>query len=337
MSYTQAKYHHLIPQTYYSAWEHGKGTLFVKNLSDNRISERNKNNIAGIRNYHSIIAGMPIVTKEDADIIFEPLKNYIVIYNEREISDPLEYNKLYYDFDNWIITRKDGSVVSKKSIKAEIDKIKIKNIETLWASKYESFWPIVREELSEKIINASNNYITEIHLDYLMRFYTALDWRSIESNSVFIEAWKWLCVNVLGLDKIEIPEQEREKSFINNAAEEIKHNLLLNYYRQYLYDKGIIYDVYKKNLEKTTFCFLVADGRETFFTSDNPVFIIKRKDGYLQGILPITPRILMVQCKNNNTNNEYCISHINDREVIKYNLAITKNANSFTIQEDNNQ
>ena len=63
---TKAKYHHLIPKTYLSAWEHGNGTLYVRFLEDKgHVVERNKDKIAGITNYHSIVAGMPIVTKKD--------------------------------------------------------------------------------------------------------------------------------------------------------------------------------------------------------------------------------------------------------------------------------
>lgn len=334
MSDTQAKYHHLIPQTYYSAWEHGKGTLYAKSLSDNRIRERNKNKIAGIKNYHSIIAGMPIVTKEDADIIFGSLKDYIVSYEGKTISDSLDFNKTYYDFDNWIITRQDGGFVSKKRIKAEIEKVKIKDIETQWNLKYENEWAIVRDELIEKINNATTDHIIEIHRDYLMRFYTILDWRSIESNKYFIGAWKWLCGEVLHFDKIDIPEEDREIPILDTVSEKLKHELLLSYYRKFLNDEGVIYDCFLKNNEITTFCFVVADGKETFYTSDNPAFVFEREAGSLQGVLPLSPRILMVQCKKSNSDNYYYITHITDEEVRYYNSQIEKNASSFIIQEN---
>ena len=76
---------------------------------------------------------MPIVTQEDADKIFACLKDLEFHYGEAVVSDNLELNKIYYDFDNWTIQRKDGSVVSKKKLKAEIDKVKIRDIEELWS------------------------------------------------------------------------------------------------------------------------------------------------------------------------------------------------------------
>ena len=49
MGETKAKYHHLIPRTYLSAWEHGNGTLYIRFLENKeRVVERNKDNIAGM-------------------------------------------------------------------------------------------------------------------------------------------------------------------------------------------------------------------------------------------------------------------------------------------------
>jgi hypothetical protein len=165
-----------------------------------------------------------------------------------------------------------------------------------------------------------------------MRFYTALDWRSIKSNIQFNEAWEWLCKEVLHLDEIDIPEEERELPILDNAAEEMKHNLLLKFYRKYLNDDGVIYTHAMANLAKTSFHFLVADGTETFNTSDNPVFVFRRNDGKLQGVLPLTPRILMAQGRNSERDANFYITHITDEAVKRYNLEIEKNASNFVVQ-----
>lgn len=58
MGETQAKYHYLIPQTYMSAWANDAGTLEVEFLSNPGAFEpKNKDNIAGITDYHSIFIG----------------------------------------------------------------------------------------------------------------------------------------------------------------------------------------------------------------------------------------------------------------------------------------
>lgn len=336
MGETKAKYHHLIPRTYLSAWEHRNGTLYIRFLEDKEsVVERNKDNIAGITNYHSIVAGMPIVTQEDADKIFACLKDLEIHYGEAVVSDNLELNKIYYDFDNWTIQRKDGSVVSKKKLKAEIEKVKIRDIEELWSSKYEDAWRTVRSELENLIFNSADGIIPNANKEYLMKFYTALDWRSIKSNMQFNDAWEWLCKEVLRLDEIDIPEEERELPILDNAAEEMKHNLLLKFYRQYLNDSGVIYTHAMENLSNTSFHFLVADGPETFNTSDNPVFVFRRLDGKLQGILPLSPRILMAQGRNSEHDENFYVTHITDEAVKRYNIEIEKNAARFVVQLNN--
>ena len=334
MSETKAKYHHLIPRTYFSAWEHGSGTLYVQFCGEEEVVERNKDRIAGVKNYHSIIAGMPIVTETDAQKIFASLNDFEVRYSGQIITDALELNRLYYDFANWEIFRADGSPVSKKRIKAQIEDVKIRDIESLWSSKYEDAWGQIRDELITKVTSAATVCIPAFQKEYLMKFYTALDWKSIKSNIQFNETWEWLCNEVLQLNQIEIPEEERELPMLENAAEEMRHNLLLKFYRQYLNDDGVIYKNAMSNLAHTSFHFLVADGQETFITSDNPVFVFRRNDGKLQGVLPISPRVLMAQGKNTDSDDKFYITHITEDAVRRYNEEIKKNAVDFVVKEN---
>lgn len=46
MGETKAKYHHLIPRTYLSAWEHGNGTLYI------RFFENKENCLKGKAGFH---------------------------------------------------------------------------------------------------------------------------------------------------------------------------------------------------------------------------------------------------------------------------------------------
>ena len=94
-------------------------------------------------------------------------------------------NQKYYDFDTWIIKRKDGSLVSKKALKSEIEKIKVKDIESNWSAKYENKWGLVVTDLESIILTSKSESMTAIHREYLMKFFIALDWRSIQSNDEF--------------------------------------------------------------------------------------------------------------------------------------------------------
>lgn len=56
-------------------------------------------------------------------MIFAPVLSYTVEYESNILQSSLDMNKYHIAFDNWIIKRVDGSLVSKKSIKREIEKI----------------------------------------------------------------------------------------------------------------------------------------------------------------------------------------------------------------------
>jgi hypothetical protein len=76
-------------------------------------------------------------------------------------------------------------VVSKKKLRSEIEKVKIRDIKSLRFSKYEDAWGKVRSELEREVLGAKTDHISELHKEYLMMFYTALDWRSMNSNIQF--------------------------------------------------------------------------------------------------------------------------------------------------------
>ncbi|WP_342440937.1 DUF4238 domain-containing protein [Lysinibacillus sp. FSL K6-0075] len=330
MNETQAKYHHLVPQTYMSAWAHGNGTLNIEFLrSPGEIVERNKERIAGITDFHSIKAGMPICTESDANIIFEPILSYIVEYEDNVLESPLNMNKYYYDFENWVVKRVDGSIVSKKSIKREIEKIKIKDIESNWSTKYENNWALQVAKIESTLLNASNDSIAMFDREYLMKFFIALDWRGFSSNQFFEKMYKNLTSNLLG--NIEIPLNERILPSLETALDEIRHFLLLNFYRQYLNDTGVIFKEMIANLKHTNFHFFIADGPTKFITSDSPAFTYMREDKNLVGLLPITPRILMAKGKCKKDDNIYYVTHITDKAVKNYNDIIRSNAQEFII------
>jgi hypothetical protein len=332
MADTQAKYHHLIPQTYMSAWAHGNGTLNVEFLdSPGIIVKRNKEKIAGITDFHSIKTGMPVCTQTDADIIFAPVLPYTVEYESNILQSSLDMNKCYYDFDNWIIKRLDGSLVSKKSIRREIEKIKIKDVEANWSTKYENNWALEVAKIEANVLLVPNGSIPAFDKEYLMKFFTALDWRGFRSNQHFEETYKTLTSGLL--DELEIPEDERILPSLKTAADEMRHNLLLQYYWKYLNDTGMIFEDTMANLQHTNFHFLIADGPTVFLTSDSPAFIQRRDDEKLVGLLPITPRILMTKGKCMEDDGLYYITHITEEAVKRYNDVIRSNAEEYVIHQ----
>lgn len=327
----KSKYHHLIPQTYISAWGNASGTIAYKDLKTGVCDERNKDNILGINHYHSIIAGMPICTEDDVKEIFAVLRDYNVEYQGTVITDLMKINQVYYDFENWKITRKsDGTIASKKPIKSAIDQVKIRDIETLWSKKYENYWPDVRTEIENKILTA-NGEIEEFQKDFLMRFYVLIDWRSSATDPIFAKEFKWISNDVLQLDQFEIPECERELPSFKTMADYFEHCLLLKMFRRFLNDEGPMFVHLEASKKNTSFHFLIADGNSRFITSDNPSFTCWRQDNLKVGLMPITPRILMAQGKADNADGLFHVTHITEQAVEKYNRMIEENALQYII------
>ena len=91
--------------------------------------------------------------------------------------------------------------------------------------------------------------------------------------------------------EIEIPEEERFLPCLKTASDEMKHNLLLKYYRKYLNDDGVIYTHSIASLKHTNFHFLVADGPTYFDTSNNPSFTFIRDVGRIVRTLKIKKNV----------------------------------------------
>ncbi len=327
----QSKYHHLIPQTYLTAWANQSGTLKIKWSATQKIECRNTDSVAGINHYHSIIAGMPFCTEADTDIFFESLRKYNVSYEGIELNDTMEMNRYYGVFDEWNITRANGTSVRKKRIKNQIDQIKIQDVENLWSKKYESKWNTVREIIEQKVSSGATT-VLKFYFGYIMKFFVALDWRSIISNKEFSDFFDHLCSDIMSLDKIDIPIDERELPMFKTAADYMKHCLLLNYYRQFLNDTGVMYTCAKQYMKKTSFHFLVSSGSEKFIASDNPSFVHEKDNGLKLGMLPISPEILlMIQRRNLSSDDYYYITEVNNSEVESCNEIIQQHSDQFVV------
>ena len=64
------------------------------------------------------------------------------------------------------------------------------------------------------------------------------------------------------------------------------------------------------------------------------IFAFYRKDGLKEAILPVSPQILMVQCRDNSNSGCYYLTHIEDEQVKEYNRKILNNAVNFVIIEN---
>lgn len=328
------KYHHLVPKVYFTPWQKNKGTLKIKEKADNTITEKNKDNVFGIKYYHSIIAGMPICTQDDADFIFHPLKGLNVCYNGEYITDTRRMGEVFYDFLNWTITEHGDSIISKRKhnkIYNDIKQRKINEIEDLWSTKYENKWDGKRELIEQKINGITSSCtIDAFQKGFLTKFMVSLDWRSIAKSDVFNDAFNDVNSKI-HLDKIAIPKDDRDLPLFKTGYDYMQHCILLKYFRDFLHDKGEMFEYAKKCIKELSLCFLIAPQNKRFFTSDNPSFHIKENNhSGIIGIFPISPQICILQIFSQEKD-KYLVQMLSEKQVDTYNKYIEENASDLIV------
>lgn len=318
------KYHHLISQTYLKAWCYSNKSIYVISKHNERdYQSRNIENNFGITQFHTIKAGMPICEENDLIKIYECLKEYNIFCKEKHLKNYREYNDLYSLFDKWII-QKDGQKISSKEkniLKNKIDNVKILDIENMWEQKYESKWNSIRDKIEENILYNDLTEVDEFDKDIIMKSIVAFNWRGFSSDEHFNEISKWIC-NIAGLQNISIPVESRQKEFLSTAEEEMRHYLLLRKYREFLRDKGIIYDMANNYSKYFNIKFYVATESARFITSDNPSFICDNIHGQKTHVFPISPQIVIAIGKIDESKGKYLIERIGCNEVNQINKLI---------------
>lgn len=332
------KFHHLVPQVYMKEWCYTKGKIYIFDKNkEYEFESKDIEKFGGIRQFHTIKAGMCCGTEDDLQIIFKVLKDYKIIYKDKELDSLEGYNSKYYDFDNWIILNKDNNKISTKQkniIKHTIDQSNVLDIENLWDKKYESRWNGLLEIIKQKINENSNIQTDEFYKGLLIKWIVSLDWRAFETNEQFKNDFDEI-VKLTELNKIEIPENERTFKECKYASEDIKHNLLLKFFSEFLNDKGVMYKIAQSYIKNLNIIFLKAPEDIEFITSDNPSFTYI-EDGIKNHIMPVTPKILIALVVNDTTINKYFIKDITVNEVKKYNKIIADNAYRHIIACSNN-
>lgn len=328
------KYHHLIPKTYLTPWVYNNDSLNVHYRGESGFKERNRKKILGVTHYHSIIAGMPICTQADTDIIFAPLKDKCVKINGVVITDTLEMNNRFGSFEDWEITNSDGLLANKNDLKNKIEINRILEIENKWQSEYENKWDKVRNIIVQNVLDTHLNSVPSLYKEYLCRMFAAMDWRGIQSNEHFRKGVLQVEKISAGILDFEIPYSDRDLKFIKTPVEYFTHCVLLKHYREFFDNKGII-SFMAKAYQKGTIKFYFADNTLGFYTSDNPAFIDHVFDNDKKiGILPISPRILMAILPIQDTGSgKFLVEQIDKTTVKRFNKAIQRNCVELVISE----
>lgn len=328
-----AKYHHLIPQTYLRSWCYSGKSVYSMNKSNlSEVNIKNISNNFGQNHYYSISAGMPCCTNKDLLKIFAPIKNFKIFLDGNELSSLVECNSKYFSFDKWEIyypNRSRLSKAAKNTIRTQIEANKILGIEKLWSIKYESGWNFLLQMIQQRIDDATGDNIDAFYKGKLMKFIVSLNWRSFTSNKQLGDTFEFID-NLVDLKSIEIPKEDRNIVSDKTAYDEIKHNLLLSQFVDFLNEKGIIYDMAKGYIRHLGIRFLVSKGNLEFITSDNPSFTYSTDDG-VHHIMPVNSKILISIEKVSFNKDKYYIEYISDREVRKMNSLIIENSEEFII------
>lgn len=334
---TKAKKHHLVPRNYLRPWCHKKDTIYALDKETKDITPKNINNHYEKLNFHSLKAGMPILTEGDMEKIFEPLNGHEIYFEENKLKDLKNLNDNYYAFDNWIIER-EGRVISKKDkniIKSDIDNERILDIEQGWDRKYENRWSGFRDDLLlDRVLKAPNSSIDIVCKGYLMRFIIGMNWRGFSGNEDFNKVYNDI-KDIFGLENIEVPYGDRNKKYLCTMDKEIENDLLLKYYREFLNDKGPIYTMAKEYIRLMTIKFYVVTEKLEFVTSDNPSFIMNGETGKNVHMMAVSPKVLASIGRDIDKSNKYFIEDLNDEKVKEMNNIICENAKTDIIMTEN--
>lgn len=341
-----AKYQnqHFVPKTYLKAWGKPNPNNPNPNNNDWIVSGYNKETgefeeIISIENnfsenyLHSIVAAMPICNAKDIKNIFSILNTYVVKYKGKTLTLS-DYNEYFHCFHEWQIYR-DTVIISdkeKKQIYNHIKAIKINEIEMLWGQKYESKWSKTREIICEK--TKQLGYINEFCKDFLMKFIISMSFRGAKPNVYFENIVSHFVDHICGLDKVDIPENERVKPLLSTASKEVKHELLINYYRKFLNNEGMIYDMANKDIDDCSIIFYKAAGKVKFATSDTPCFIphidiFNLLHSNIKLMIPITPDIIAISIKKKT--DKYQVISLSDDTVKRINNEIHSQASKYTV------
>lgn len=167
-----------------------------------------------------------------------------------------------------------------------------------------------------------------------MKFIISMSFRGAKPNVYFENIVSHFVDHICGLDKVDIPENERVKPILSTASKEVKHELLINYYRKFLNNEGMIYDMANKDIDDCSIIFYKAAGKVKFATSDTPCFIphidiFNLLHSNIKLMIPITPDIIAISIKKKT--DKYQVISLSDDTVKRINNEIHSQASKYTV------
>ena len=338
MSSSKSVYHHLIPQTYMKPWCFNEQSIWTynKNKKESKIS--NTENICGINYFHSIRAGSLYAPKNSINQIWSSIAGYRVLYNGEELDTPEKMNTSFSEIDNWeIFYPSTGTKVKKADrnvLKQKIQQVKDNDIEEQWSVQFENNWCDLSQTLFQglKAIKAKRPIsLTTKAASDVMKYFIMFDWRGFVGNALFNDVIDSID-NTFPFSETEIPKEHRKHSLHTTALEEMRHNLIIKTFNEFLAGHGAMQTQLQAYEEHLTFVFKIAPTQSPFITSDNPSFIFLNKDGEKEPLLIALPNLaICLAQKDPESPLGYGIMELSDVQVFEYNEAVFQNAKTLVM------
>ena len=324
------KKQHYVPQIYLEAWNDESGKIRLYDKLDNKLCRYSKTEkvLYELDLYTKTVEDNVILTNEDKEKIFKCLNGYRVIYDNGEeciLLDNVDKQSIYYyGFDKWSIYRNDGTLVKKKPLKDEIEKVRITIIEESW-KMVENGWRELRDEIQFKIRNGE--CISRENLNDLLKFIVSQKWRTLHG----LETCKGYIAKILEVVKDEMGE------FYEKEVEDMGKTLFKNELLRFMNSDDSTFIAKELEMYKKLHIVFFKPIGSKFFTSDNPVLQIVGNDfmkGNYNGIyMPITPELMIGLFRGDNK--KYTVSTLRNNIVRKFNTKIKNNSIKYYISDYN--
>ena len=321
------KYNHFVFQSYLKNWEDVKkhNHIWLYNKKNMCFSDRPAKNVLGkdylysmdYSLYYPFLPEKPL-TAEDLSTIFEPLDQYYVVYEGHELttSELLAVN--FPNYDKWKISYNNGlelPIKTKNHIKSLILTKKIPSVEK-YLGTIENNWQVV----VQKIIDFSRAFINQDN-DLCQKLIDSFDLEDLYNYIVlqFIRTPKYLgIIERLSTEIFEISilkEFPPDKLIPSTPAKTIFIRDLKNR------NKSVLSKIFNQICAE----IIIEDGPQFFYTSDNPVTLLKANNNEYSLFMPITPKIV-VFINNNQSKKLLLRKNLPTSKVEEINSLIIDNA-----------
>ena len=348
---------HLVPQCYMREWSYnGKDSVWIYDKtalfnaehpeqSDWIITSKKTDKLNAIDYFHDAKAGDFYMPEDALNELFSFLQSFSISLNGMPL-DTLEKLNIYYsEFANWKIYNPDGSEITpsdRQKIQDYLDKSRYTYIEAEWNHQYENNWRRDAATLEQKLRSLKAQFPSGTTATHTTRVITADDLKQVVE---YLIIYDWRCRNGAGviddiLDTVTnivpalnslIPSSFHKEDI--TIKDHFRHQFLLKSFDEFLRTgNGLIGKVIDTTVDKLSIRFCLTDINYPFITSDKPVYVYTRPDGWKEYVFVIRPTLLVSLGRGNKT--DFYISNLTHSEVDMYNKATARQGTTLIVPSD---